>query len=217
MFGVAVPGLRTKVLPRRCLKLSCCHAQGDRGCRRVTVCGFSAGDRVVRRGQVRGVLTEACSWPLISSEELDGLGWGAGVDPEAMVQSAGTAVVTLMATDGWRRMRDGVAALWRRVRPVQADEIEVALDETREEILAARRAGDAEGEGDLVRDWDRRLRRLLAEDPAVAGQLQQLLDDVRGSLPAAEQPALPSVRLQAHVSGRGRVYQAGRDQHITER
>jgi hypothetical protein len=134
-----------------------------------------------------------------------------------MVQSAGTAVVTLMATDGWQRMRDGVAALWRRVRPVQADEIEVALDETREEILTARRAGDAEGEGDLVRDWDRRLRRLLADDPAVAGELQQLLDDVRGSLPAAEQLALPSVRLQAHVSGQGRVYQAGRDQHITER
>lgn len=148
---------------------------------------------------------------------MEGSVGGTGVDPEAMVQSAGTAVVTLMATDGWQRMRDGVVALWRRVRPVQADEIEVALDETREEILAARQVGDAEGEGDLVRDWDRRLGRLLAEDPTVADQLQQLLDDVRGSLTGVEQSALPSVRLQARVSGHGRVYQAGRDQHITER
>lgn len=58
------------------------------------------------------------------------------MDPEALAQTAGTTVVALMATDAWQRTRDGVVALWRRARPAQADEIDTALEETREEILA---------------------------------------------------------------------------------
>lgn len=134
-----------------------------------------------------------------------------------VVETAGATLVALMATDAWLQARDGLVTLWRRVRPVQADEVSLALEETREEILVVRQDGDTQSEADLVRDWDRRLRRLLEQDPAVAEQLQQLLNEVRGSLPSDEQTAVPAPVFNTHVSGNGRVYNAGRDQHIHER
>lgn len=139
------------------------------------------------------------------------------MDPEVLAQTAGTTVVALMATDAWQRTREGVVALWRRVRPVQADEIGTALEETREEILVARREGDSEGAEDLERDWRRRLRRLLAADPSIAQDLEEVLAQARASLPEDEQPPVPTVQMHAHASGHARVYQAGRDQHIVER
>lgn len=133
-----------------------------------------------------------------------------------VVQTAGATLVALMATDAWQQARDGVVVLWRRIRPVQAEEVGVALDETREEILAVRQSGDGEGEAVLVRDWDRRLRRILTEDPSAADQLQELLDEVRGSLPESERPAVSSPVFHTHVSGSGRVYNAGRDQNFND-
>ncbi len=138
------------------------------------------------------------------------------MDPEVLAQTAGATVVALMATDAWQQARDGVVALWRRVRPAQADEVGTALEETREEILVVRREGDSAGAGDLERDWHRRLRRLLAADPSVAQELEEILAEARASLPEAEQPPVPSVQLNAHASGNARIYQAGRDQHIIE-
>ncbi|MFC9466064.1 hypothetical protein [Streptomyces coelicoflavus] len=139
------------------------------------------------------------------------------MDPELLAQTAGITVVGLMATDAWQRTRDGVVALWRRARPVQADEIGTALEETREEILAARHEGDSECAEDLERDWRRRLRRLLAADPSIAQDLEEVLAEARASLPEDERPSIPAVQMHAHASGNARVYQAGRDQHIVER
>ncbi|WP_079071019.1 hypothetical protein [Streptomyces yokosukanensis] len=139
------------------------------------------------------------------------------MDPEVLAQTAGVTVVALMATDAWQRTREGVVTLWHRVRPVQAEEIRTALEETREEILAARREGDSAGAEDLERDWRRRLRRLLDADPSIAQDLQEVLDQARASLPEGEQPPVPTVQMHAHASGHARVYQAGRDQHIVER
>ena len=139
------------------------------------------------------------------------------MDPESLVQTAGVTVVGLMATDAWQRTRDGVVAVWRRVRPLQADEIGTALEETREEILVALREGDSASAEDLERDWHRRLRRLLAADPSVAQDLDQVLAEARASLPEDERPPVPQVQMRAHASGHARVYQAGRDQHIVER
>jgi hypothetical protein len=139
------------------------------------------------------------------------------MDPEVLAQTAGTTVVALMATDAWQRTREGVVALWRRVRPAQADEVDTALEETREEILTAQREDDPASADDLARDWRRRLRRLLAADPSVARELEEVLAEARASLPENEQPPVPTVQLQAHASGNARIYQAGRDQHIAER
>lgn len=139
------------------------------------------------------------------------------MEPEMLAQTAGATVVALMATDAWQRTREGVVALWRRVRPVQADEVATALEETREEILVLRREGDSAGAEDLERDWRRRLRRLLEADPSVAEDLEEVLAQARASLPEDEQPPVPTVHMHGQASGHARVYQAGRDQHIVER
>ena len=135
------------------------------------------------------------------------------MDPEiaALAGTAGTTVVTLMAGDAWQRTREGVVALWRRVHPERADSIDAELEATRTEVLAGRAAGDRQSEEELTAEWQGRIRRLLAGSPAVAEDLRHLLDEIS---PGAESAA--QIRMRATASGHGRVYQAGRDQHITE-
>ena len=88
------------------------------------------------------------------------------MDP--LVLAAASAVVTAMATDGWQQAREAVVKLWRRSRPGHVPAIETDLDETRAEVIAARTAGDRTAEEGLVADWERKLRRLLDADPALA-------------------------------------------------
>ena len=136
---------------------------------------------------------------------------------EPLVAAAATAVVTAMATDGWQQARTAVVALWRRVHPERAPAIEADLEETRAEIISARRAGDAQAEQDLTGDWQRRLRRLLAADPRLADELRRILqDDLAAPPPTVTQSRDGGVTMTATVSGHGRVFQAARDQHITE-
>src|SRR5690349_14355645 len=54
---------------------------------------------------------------------------GPRMDP--IVLAAGTALVTAMATDAWQSARDGAVALWRKVRPEQAEIVEAELAEVR--------------------------------------------------------------------------------------
>ncbi|MFF4606026.1 hypothetical protein ACFY12_25200 [Streptomyces sp. NPDC001339] len=141
------------------------------------------------------------------------------MDPQLaqLAQTAGTTVVALMATEAWRSTRDGVVTLWRRVFPARADEVEAALDDTRADIVLAREQADADAEEALAAEWNGRLRRLLAAQPEVAQELDQLLREAHGRLSAGEQSLIGTVRQSAHATGHGRIYQAGRDQHITER
>jgi hypothetical protein len=141
------------------------------------------------------------------------------MDPQLMglAQTASATVVGLMATDVWQGTRDGIVALWRRVRPAQADEVGDDLEQTRAEIVAARHEGDADSERALAGEWQGRLRRLLLADPAIAEELVRILEESRTLLPADQENHVPAVIMRAEVSGSGRVYQAGRDQHITER
>ncbi|MGC0316961.1 hypothetical protein [Kitasatospora acidiphila] len=138
------------------------------------------------------------------------------MDPQVvdLARTAGTTVVTLMATDTWNRARDGLVALWRRVHPERADQIADQLDATREELVAAREASDELSERELTTEWQSRLRRLLVAEPALAEELHRFLEEFA---PAdASQPAAGGTSMHATASGHGRVYQAGRDQHITE-
>jgi hypothetical protein len=136
------------------------------------------------------------------------------MDPEiaALAGTAGTTVVTLMAGDAWQRTREGVVALWRRVHPERADSIYADLEATRTEVLAGRAAGDPQSEEELTAEWQGRMRRLLAGEPAIAEDLRRLLDEI--SPGCAESSS--RIRMRATASGHGRVYQAGRDQHVTE-
>lgn len=137
------------------------------------------------------------------------------MEPElaALASTAGTTVVTLLATEGWERARDGIVALWRRVRPDRAETVAAELAAGREDLLAARSDGDAAAEGELRAEWEGRVRRLLREQPAVADELRRLLDE----LAPDDGTSAPAVAQHATASGSARIYQAGRDQHISGR
>lgn len=136
------------------------------------------------------------------------------MEPEiaALATTAGTTVVTLMATDAWERTREGVASLWRRLNPGRAEAVEAELDATREDLLAAQQSGDEDTVRELQSEWQGRMRRFLAARPDVAEDLRHLLGELDPGRDAAQ-----AVTQHATASGHARIYQAGRDQRIEER
>ncbi|MER8263576.1 hypothetical protein ABT007_05215 [Streptomyces griseus] len=139
------------------------------------------------------------------------------MDPITVAGLAGTALVGAMATDAWQQTRDGVVALWRRVHPERAQEVDQEL--TRLHSIVGER-GTAEVEAAMTQLWQLRLRDLLLADPALTAELTTrlaaLADEMtaRGAYPDTQ--VVGSQRLEAHASESGRVYQAARDMHITE-
>ncbi|MEV5122161.1 hypothetical protein AB0K49_05060 [Streptomyces decoyicus] len=122
-----------------------------------------------------------------------------------------------MATDAWQHARDCAVALWRRVHPDRVPAIEAELADVRSELIAARDEGDAQAEEELAADWQRRLRRLLRDDPSLADELRRVLDEELSPLLApAEQSRIGQVQMNATASGHARVYQAGGNQTIRE-
>ncbi|WP_182901430.1 hypothetical protein [Microbispora sp. H10830] len=132
---------------------------------------------------------------------------------DALALAAASALVGVLATEGWQDGRRAVVALWRRARPEQAPAVEADLAEARTELLAAREAGDEQAEQALVVEWRQRLRRLAAADPEAARELRRIVDEELTPLlpPAGRQT---TVNQNATVSGFGRVNQAGRDIRI---
>ncbi|MFH8868096.1 hypothetical protein ACIQUZ_14160 [Streptomyces griseus] len=139
------------------------------------------------------------------------------MDPITVAGLAGTALVGAMATDAWQQTRDGVVALWRRVHPERAQEVDQEL--TRLHSIVGER-GTAEVEAAMTQLWQLRLRDLLLADPALTAELTTrlaaLADEMtaRGAYPDTQ--VVGSQHLEAHASESGRVYQAARDMHITE-
>ncbi|WUL10331.1 hypothetical protein OHT74_22360 [Streptomyces sp. NBC_00354] len=133
-----------------------------------------------------------------------------------MTAALGRPEVQRGSLDAWPRLRDGVVAVWRRVYPERAEAVGADLDACRDDLLAARAGSDELSEAELRAEWQGRVRRLLVENPEIAGALRALLDEVGGS-PAARGADVGEVRMIARASDNARVYQAGRDQHITER
>ncbi|MGW4751240.1 hypothetical protein [Streptomyces chartreusis] len=138
-----------------------------------------------------------------------------GPEIAELARTAGTTVVTLMAGQAWESARDGVVALWQRFQPARAEAVGGELEATRDDLLLARQSGDTDTEAELTAEWQARVRRLLITQPEVAAELRRILEELSPEGPDRRPSA--DVRLRAEVSGSGRVYQAGRDQHITER
>jgi len=135
----------------------------------------------------------------------------------ALASTAATALVKALTTDGWEAVKSGTGALWRRVHAEQAETMETEIISTRAEILAAREAADTEIETSLVEEWQRRLMRLLREDPEIAEVLTHLVEDQwYPLLPPSDHGHPPSIQMDAEASGHGRTYQAGRDMRIVE-
>ncbi|MFJ3894491.1 hypothetical protein [Streptomyces sp. NPDC090083] len=136
------------------------------------------------------------------------------MDPEvtALAQSAGTTLVTLMASDAWQRTREGLTQLWRRMQPERAEIVAAQLEAGREDVLAAMAANDLETLNELRLQWQGLVRRLIVTHPGAAQELRALLAELDPDGSAAS-----SVTQHATASGHARAYQAGRDQHIAER
>ncbi|MFF2922249.1 hypothetical protein ACFVTP_07525 [Streptomyces celluloflavus] len=130
------------------------------------------------------------------------------MDPEltTLAQNASLTLVTLTATDAWEHTRDRVIALWRRAWPERAEAVAAELDSTREDL-----AGDPAAEDELAAEWQGRIRRLLVGRPEAVAELRSLLDAL-----APDAAPAPAVSQHATASGDSRIYQAGRDLHITE-
>jgi hypothetical protein len=114
------------------------------------------------------------------------------MDP--VVAAFGTALVGAIATDAWQQVREALTGLWRRVHPRRGDDVGAELDELREQVLAARRDGDASTERALEGAWQLRLQQLLRADPALAAELQRVLDQVlTPALTPAEQARVGTI------------------------
>jgi hypothetical protein len=73
--------------------------------------------------------------------------------------------------------------------------IETDLDQTRDEVIAARTAGDRAAEEELVAEWGRKLQRLLGADPSLETELRRVLDeDLAPLLPTGEQARLMNIQ-----------------------
>jgi hypothetical protein len=138
-----------------------------------------------------------------------------GPEIAELARTAGTTMVTLMAGQAWESAREGLVSLWQRFQPDRAEAVGGELEATREDLLLAQQTGDADTESELTAEWQARVRRLLVARPEVADELRCILAEL--SPPPSKAQSVTEVRLRAEVSGSGRVYQAGRDQHITER
>lgn len=124
-------------------------------------------------------------------------------------------MLTLMVTDGWQQARDGFVQLWRHFRPESADAVASELDSTRTAALAAHESGASVVERALRDEWVRRITELLASHPTAAQTLREMLANW-GTAPDS-QTVHGGLRMEARATGTARIYQAGRDQHVTER
>ncbi|MFG2986356.1 hypothetical protein ACGFYQ_34745 [Streptomyces sp. NPDC048258] len=133
---------------------------------------------------------------------------------DAIVASAATAMVGAMTTEAWQQARAAIVSWWRRIRPNQADRVDAALAESRDRLLTARREEDVESP--LIAAWEARLTALLWEDAALVDDLRRLVDEEIAPLLGHENGIRTGRQeFRAKASGRGRVYQAGRDQNIS--
>ncbi len=131
------------------------------------------------------------------------------MDP--IVVAFGTALVGAIATSAWQQVREAVTGLWCRVRPRQeADGIGTELDHMREQILRARRDGDADSERALEGAWQVRLQQLLRADPALADVLRRVLDQVlTPALSPAEQARVGTIIMTGSAHGSSTFTQIG--------
>ncbi|MFJ6466767.1 hypothetical protein ACIQM0_38160 [Streptomyces sp. NPDC091387] len=125
--------------------------------------------------------------------------------------TAGTTIATLLATDAWNGVRNGVVGLWRRVRPDHEEQVGTQLDTSRRDLLGAQSSGDEETEREIAAEWQGRIRRLLVAHPELVAELRSLLTELDPGT-----PAIPTVTQRATASGSSRVYQAGRDLNVEQ-
>ncbi|MEU2970217.1 hypothetical protein [Nocardiopsis alba] len=92
--------------------------------------------------------------------------------------TAATTLVKAMVTDGWPKVRDGVAGLFGRRRKDEQEQIRDELDRARDELCAVEAERAEEESADLRTEWRARLGRLLRSRPDLADELRAILADL---------------------------------------
>ncbi|MFJ9454759.1 hypothetical protein ACIRST_06750 [Kitasatospora sp. NPDC101447] len=97
------------------------------------------------------------------------------MDPEFtdIATRGATALAGLMVTSAWDRVKPRVAAMFGG----RAESISEDLDETRAEVAAAPEDSRESAIQSAQGEWQPKLRRLLADNPAMAEELQAILDE----------------------------------------
>jgi hypothetical protein len=96
-----------------------------------------------------------------------------------LAASGATSLVGLMATDAWTQVRGRLARFFARGGAgTEEDAVSADLERSRDELTAAREAGDTATAEDVRAEWRLRLRRALQADPAAAGELRRLLAEL---------------------------------------
>jgi hypothetical protein len=132
----------------------------------------------------------------------------------ALTYTAATTVVQLLATAAWEQATTAIDGLWGRVHPERVETVHAELEETRAEVLAARWVGDEQVEQALVGEWQGRLRRLVAADPQLAGELQRVVAKLRGVLADADPHLGITIAQRAMTVSKSRDNQAGHNLHV---
>jgi hypothetical protein len=137
------------------------------------------------------------------------------VDSElvALASAGACRHVDLMTTDAWKQVKGRVAALFGRGKADRSELVASDLDASRTVVVDAGERGDDVAIAEVEADWKSRLQRLLAAEPGVVGELRRILEQLHSPLRPAPEP----IAMTARAAGHGRVYQAGRNQHIGEK
>ncbi|MFB4285528.1 hypothetical protein ACBJ59_60450 [Nonomuraea sp. MTCD27] len=138
-----------------------------------------------------------------------------------------------MTTDAWASAKQGFARLLSRGRPERQEVAVQRLERSRQELAGRTGAELEQARAEQEAAWRLRLSDLLEDAPAAEAELRVLVATFGTSASASGPGSIAisgdnsgiastganatNVQMQAEASGSGRVYQAGRDQTITER
>jgi hypothetical protein len=135
----------------------------------------------------------------------------------SLAETAGTRLVTALASTAWEKISEAVTGLWRSHRGDEAERVASSLADTREGILSAQGPSDLLVRRFAVDAWQARFRELLAEQPDAEAELRRLVES--GFQPAA--PATASawtgdVRTDNRAWDGGTIYNVGQGTlHVT--
>jgi hypothetical protein len=124
-------------------------------------------------------------------------------DLVALAQSAGQTVAAAAVTDVWEAARHKIARLLGHGDRRRTAAAQRWLDETSQQLTAARGADLEPVRAEAARRWAGRFADLLDEDPAVETELRALVEEIVAQLPARA------------VSAADHSVAAGRDLNIT--
>jgi hypothetical protein len=93
-------------------------------------------------------------------------------DLVALAALAGNSVVAAAGTDAWESVRHGVARLFGRGGPEQADLAGRRLEETRSQLASVTGGELEQARAILAQRWAGRLADLLEEDPGAEAELR---------------------------------------------